>query len=93
MDLQHNISDADFNFCVLFLHNHGKIKNNKLFTSQSIWFPDSNDFLILKFPNMFEWTTNSRIAVVFGRELTVMYSNVNLLFRNSENSCYSMMMM
>jgi hypothetical protein len=32
---------------------------------------------------------NSRITTVFGIKITVMYSNVNLLFQNSENNCYS----
>jgi hypothetical protein len=32
---------------------------------------------------------NSRIVIVLGIEITVVYLNTNLLFRNSENNCYS----
>jgi lipoprotein signal peptidase len=39
---------------------------------------------------MFGWARNSRIAVVFGIGIVIMHPNANLLFQNSENSCYSM---
>jgi hypothetical protein len=37
---------------------------------------------------MFGWVRNSRIVVVLGIGIIVVYPNVNLMFRNSENSCY-----
>jgi hypothetical protein len=38
---------------------------------------------------MFGWVGNSRITIVLGIGITIMYPNANLLFQNSENSCYS----
>jgi hypothetical protein len=42
---------------------------------------------------MFGWVRNSRIIVVFGIEIAVVYSNANLLFQNSENNCYSVILL
>jgi hypothetical protein len=38
---------------------------------------------------MFGWVRSNRIVVVLEIEIIVVYPNVNLLFRDSENSCYS----
>jgi hypothetical protein len=38
---------------------------------------------------MFGWHKNIGITVVFGIEIVMVQINVNLLFRNSENSCCS----
>jgi hypothetical protein len=38
---------------------------------------------------MFGWVINNIIFIVFGIEITVVYSNANSLFRNSENNYYS----
>jgi hypothetical protein len=37
---------------------------------------------------MFGWATNSRIDTVLEIGIAVVYSNVNLLFLNSDNSYY-----
>jgi hypothetical protein len=42
---------------------------------------------------MFGWARNNRIAAVLGIRIVVVYPNTNLLFRNSENNCYSVVMM
>jgi hypothetical protein len=42
---------------------------------------------------MFGWVRNSRIAAIFGIRIVVVYPNTNLLFRNSDNNCYSVVMM
>jgi hypothetical protein len=47
---------------------------------------------ILSFKGMFGWARNSRIDDVLRIKITVVYPNTNLLFRNSENNCYSAIM-
>jgi high-affinity Fe2+/Pb2+ permease len=49
--------------------------------------------LLLFLTGMFGWDKNSRIVAVIGIEITVVYLNVYLLFRNSENNCYSVVRM
>jgi hypothetical protein len=37
----------------------------------------------------FGWHKNSKIVIVLEIKIAVLYPNANLLFRNSENSCFS----
>jgi hypothetical protein len=48
--------------------------------------------LILLFSGIIGWVRNNRITVIFGIKIVVVYPNTNLLFRNSENSYYSIIL-